>query len=108
MPYRNPARYLAPLALVAAFVAVLMVLGGGDGSGSSSSVQTRPTTTATTTPRAGTKAPRKRPTTYTVRPGDVLSAIAEKTGVPLDRIIELNDDLDPQALRTGQKIRLRR
>jgi LysM repeat protein len=102
---RSPARYLAPLALAAAFFAVLSVVGSGDDSGGGSTVQIRSTTTATTT----TKASRKpKPRTYTVRTGDVLSAIAEKTGVPLQRLLDLNADLDPQALHAGQKLTLRR
>lgn len=108
MPHRSPARYLAPLALALAFFAVLMVLSSGDDQGSGTTVDTRPAATPTTTAKAKAPRPRKRPTTYTVRSGDVLSAIAEKTGVPLERLLELNEDLDPQMLRAGQKLTLRR
>ncbi len=45
--------------------------------------------------------------TYTVQAGDNLGAIAEETGVPVETIEELNPELDPQALVTGQEIKLR-
>jgi LysM repeat protein len=110
MPSSSPARWLAPVALVGALVAVIVVAsaGGGDSSGSGGggntvtaqrgAQTTRTTTTATT--------PAKTPRTYTVQPGDVLSAIAEKTGVPLEEIEQLNPDVDAQSLHAGQKLKL--
>ena len=52
---------------------------------------------------------RRRPTrtSYTVKTGDTLAGIAEKTGVPVEKIQEINPELDPQALVSGQKIKLR-
>ena len=44
---------------------------------------------------------------YTVKLGDTLGLISEKTGVPVERLQELNPDLDPQELVVGQKIKLR-
>ena len=45
--------------------------------------------------------------TYTVKPGDTLSAIAEKTGVSLDaHRASSTPTLDAQALHAGQKIKL--
>ena len=44
---------------------------------------------------------------YEVQPGDTLSAIAARSGVPLARIRGLNPRLEPTALFIGQKIRLR-
>lgn len=62
-------------------------------------------------PPPGTPARRKRRAprgrTYVVKRGDVLSTIAEKTGVPLYRLLQLN----PRARKTifpGQRIKLRR
>lgn len=114
MPYRTPARWLAPLALVVAALAVLVAVTGGGRAGSgaapdgpagrttSSSTDTSraPASTATAT----TTAPAR--SSYTVVPGDVLSGIAEKTGVPLDRLEALNPDVDAQTLRAGQKLKL--
>ena len=39
--------------------------------------------------------------------GDTLGGISEKTGVPVEQLLELNPNLDPQALVSGQKIKLR-
>ena len=57
------------------------------------------------TPPAGGR--EDAPAAYTVKAGDTLGGIAAKTGVSLSRIQELNPDLDPQALVSGQKIKLR-
>lgn len=111
MPARSSssARILAPAALAVCAVAVLFVIGGsvgGDGSsggGGSSSADTADTQTADT----ATTPVKRQPTTYTVELGDTLGAIAEKTGVPIETIQELNPELDPQALIAGQKIQLR-
>lgn len=101
-PRRSPARILAPLALLAALGAVILVVAAGDsgGGGERSAGATR-----TTAGQRGQRA--RRPRFYVVRPGDILSAIAERTGVSVARIQELNPDVDPQALRAGQRIRLR-
>ena len=110
MPFSSPARWLAPAALVGALIAVIVVASSGGGSGGGSSSTTTGTgrngqathaasTTTTTTPHTTAK-------TYTVKPGDVLSAIAEKTGVPLSEIEQLNPDVDAQSLHAGQKLKL--
>ena len=44
---------------------------------------------------------------YEVRPGDNLTTISEVTGVPIERLEQLNPELDPQALVEGQKVILR-
>ena len=49
----------------------------------------------------------RRRRNYTVQTGDTLGAIAEKTGVSVERLLVLNPELDPQALVAGQRIRLR-
>jgi LysM repeat protein len=104
MARRSPARFLAPLALVAFCIALFMVVTSSqtnsDGNGTrDETTEARPTATATPERRG-----RRR---YTVREGDTPSSIAEKTGVPLEDILRLNPDLDPQTLRPGQRIRLR-
>ena len=59
-----------------------------------------------TTPQNSTKRRNRRPV-YRVKLNDTLGLIAEKTGVPVERLQELNPELDPQTLRSGQKIKLR-
>ena len=108
MGHRSPARFLAPLALVAVGIALFMVV---------TSPSTEPETTApnratetrpTGTPDGnGERRERKGPRRYTVKPGDTPSSIAEETGVPLEEILRLNPDLDPQTLSPGERIKLR-
>lgn len=44
---------------------------------------------------------------YTVKRGDALAEISQKTGIDEDRLMALNPTLDPLALVPGQRIRLR-
>ena len=116
---RSPARFLAPLALIVVVVAFLAVISGSDTGGSGgSSTDTSSTSSAaqtgTTSKKKTTKAAKKKAAkgkdsgkTYTVQVGDTLGGIADKTGVPLSRIEELNPDVDPHAMTTGQEIRLK-
>ena len=106
MARRSPARLLAPLALVGFVIALLVVINGSNGGGSTAT-QSRPAATKTTTPSRKQKGARKARRRYTVKPGDTPSGIAEKTGVPLSKILELNPDLDDQSLTVGDKIKLR-
>jgi LysM repeat protein len=108
MAGRSPARFLAPLALIAFVVALFAVVsstGGGEGgSGSPASDNTsQQEATATPTPEA-----KRKRRVYVVKPGDTPSGIAEKTGVSLEQLEEANPDLDPQLLAPGQRIRLPR
>ena len=103
MAGRSPARFLAPLALVAVAFALFSILGGGDGGGEEPATTQQPRTTATATPKQQTKRKRK---VYVVKPGDTPSGIAEKTGVSLEQLEEANPDLDPQLLAPGQRIRI--
>jgi LysM repeat protein len=43
-----------------------------------------------------------------VQAGDNLGSISAKTGVPVNRLEQLNPLLDPNSLQTGQRLRLRR
>jgi LysM repeat protein len=45
---------------------------------------------------------------YTVEPGDTLTTISDKTGIGVDKLTELNPDLDPQALISGEQVKLRK
>jgi LysM repeat protein len=104
------ARFLAPLALIAFAVAVtVLVLGSGvvgeDGSSEQAGTRELPTATGQTTTSGK---PKKRiPGRYTIKANDTLSGIAAKYGTTVERLLELNPDLDPQGLVAGQKIKLR-
>jgi LysM repeat protein len=113
MAGRSPARYLAPLALVAFAVALVMVVSNSADNGGTETTVTPSSSSATKKPAAASKSGsgkgRKRhKRTYTVKAGDTPSGIAEATGVPLSELLALNPDLDPQSLTVGQKLRLRR
>lgn len=105
------ARLLAPVALIAVTVAVLaIILGSGVVGDSSSSEQTDATGVTATTERKTKKAPQRKkrtPATYTIKANDTLSAIAIKNGTTVERLLELNPQLDPQSLVAGQQIKLR-
>jgi len=106
---RSAARLLAPLALLLAVGAVLVVIqsstepedsGGGGGQTTAGEQTEQPTDT-------GTQPTRPRRASYTVKLNDTLGLISEKTGVAVERLQELNPELDPQNLIVGQKIKLR-
>jgi LysM repeat protein len=103
--FRSPARIFAPLSLVACAIAVLVIINHNkaDSGGSDSSKPPAATSTVSTTTKQSTK---KTPKSYTVKQGDVLSAIAIKTGVSLDTLIRLNPKVDAQTLHAGQKLKL--
>jgi LysM repeat protein len=111
---RSPARWLAPIALVACAVAVYTVVNAtlltSDDPASKSSASKSSTTSKTRTVSERSKSGQRRSSrgrrTYTVKSGDTLSAIAQKTGVSLERIQALNPKLDSQSLQTGQRVKL--
>jgi LysM repeat protein len=103
---KSPARVLAPLALVLctlAFLVVIISAGSGDGGGDGGSSGQ---TTTNKRSRTNTETQPRR-STYTVKTGDTLGGIAATTGVSVERLEELNPGLDPQALVSGQKLKLR-
>jgi LysM repeat protein len=106
----RPVHLLAPLALVVVAVAVAVVVvnsdvtgGDNDNGGQATSTQGTDTETTTTPGRQG----RRQRRNYVVKPGDSFGSIAERTGVPVEQLEQLNPDVDPQALVVGQRIKLR-
>ncbi len=109
MAGRSPARFVAPLALVAFALALFVVI----------SSATKDETEATrgrdagqaqsdeSPKKQGEGKKRKKAKTYVVKTGDTPSGIAEKANIPLDQLLELNPDLDPQTLTPGTTIKLR-
>ena len=70
-------------------------------------IRLRPPTAAERT-RMLERRRKARPRRYVVKPGDSPSRIAEKTGVPLDRLFRLNRGIEEKPLVPGQRLRLRR
>jgi LysM repeat protein len=104
------ARLLAPLALIAiAVIVAAMVLGSGvvgdDENDNSADTSSLPAATDRTS-TGGDKA-KPKPATYTIKANDTLSGIADAHGTTVDRLLELNPEIDPQGLVAGQKIKLR-
>lgn len=101
MGVRSPTRFLAPLALIAVAAAIVLVVTNtrSDSGSGDNPAQESTTTTA--------KRAKKAKRTYRVRAGDNLSSIAQRTDIPLERLQQLNPDVDPQGLTPGERIRLR-
>jgi LysM repeat protein len=102
MRHRSPGRWLAPLALVVAAVAVYAVATGNKSDGSSTSTSGDGRTSTSTTRQATTTTAKTRTTkrrTYVVKPGDVLSAIAVRTGLSVEELLALNPGVDAQTLQ---------
>jgi LysM repeat protein len=115
----SPARFLAPLALIAVLVTFFAILsesgGGGSSSSSNQGSQTTGSTSgsktasgktgsssSTTTARA-----KKKRRNYIVKVNDTFGTIAGKTGVSVETLQTLNPAVDPHSMTVGQQIRLR-
>jgi LysM repeat protein len=98
-------RLLAPIAIIAVAVSVYLVVHG--------TVDNHHTVTTTRNGATAAKSHHRRkhsakPKYYVVRPGDTLSGIATRTGVALTTLEQLNPNISPNALQTGERLRLRR
>ena len=109
------ARLLAPVVfLVAVTIAVLLVRSGLSGDDANpprpgTALETRATTPsprATTTRSTATTPPPARQN-YAIEAGDTLETIAVEFDTTVERLLTLNPDLDPVALRIGQRIRVK-
>lgn len=101
----SPMRLVAPAALVLFGIVFVIVLfsSSGDDEPSSTEAVNESGQLEEDGERQGTTDEKR----YTVESGDTLDSIAEKTGIDVDELEVLNPDLDPQALVSGQKIKLR-
>jgi len=108
MAGRSPARFLAPIALIAFAIALYSVVkdSSAPAGGNSGAETTRDATPTATSSKKSSSKKKKKVKTYVVKSGDTLSAIADKSNVSQARILSLNPDLDPATLAPGQKIKL--
>jgi len=101
------ARLAAIAALTAAFLILLVLVIAslaGEESGDGSAPNTR-SRQGRTTDRQQQAQERK---VYVVKPSDCcLSEIADKLGIDLEDLQELNPGLDPQAIHSGDRVKLR-
>jgi len=99
------ARVLAPVALILVLLAVYVVASGSlgidDGSGEETAIST------SDGKEGGDGDGAENPKTYVVVSGDVLSSIAEKFDVSVERLERLNPEIDPQTLNAGVVIKIR-
>lgn len=112
---RNPARYLAPLALAAVLAAMYLVVQHSASSGATASSASAAKGSVRGSREQGSDAGghaehQQAPQFYTVQPGDTLSGIATKVGVSLETLEALNPKLQTNAyaIQVGQRVRLRR
>jgi LysM repeat protein len=115
--HRSPLRVLAPLALIVFGVALVLVIsnGSGGGGGGSKGANAAEKQRDLGTPASNRRSSRSRSKpsqqlpkrVYVVKSGDTLGGIAETTGVPVERLKELNPGLDQFSLVAGQRIKLR-
>ena len=98
------ARYGFPVLALA--TVTLIVLVGRPAFQGGESVRPAPAPPVETTPQEEARTKSARVTAYSVRSGDTLAGIAERFGTSVDRLMELNPGIDPQALRVGQPIRV--
>lgn len=96
------ARILAVVALAGAVVVVIVAISGSLGD-SDSSRDSR----GGGNQSAEKSRPRTKAKTYVVKSGDTLVSIANRTGIPLATILELNPEVDPQILIAGETLKLR-
>ena len=116
---RSPLRFLAPVAIIAFAVALFLLVSsanddGGGSSGPSQSAAEKARDLGS--PADQRRAERKRKShssdnlpqrIYIVKSGDTLGSIAQKTGVPVQKLQDLNPGLDQFSLVAGQKIKIR-
>lgn len=102
MVTRNRGRFLAPIAILVVIAATVLIVQGELGSKHHAHPQL-----IHGIRHASRNSGAKTETVYVVKPGDSLSTISSKTGVPVPTLEKLNPRVDPGALQTGQRLRLR-
>jgi len=104
---RIAARVVALVALVAVAATIYLIVHSSLAKHHATTTRSATTLQQQTGHRGGHR--RARPTFYTVKSGDTLSSIAQKTGVSLSQLATLNPSVatPPYSLQTGQRLRLR-
>jgi LysM repeat protein len=108
MTARNGGRYIAPIALVVTIAALYVIVHSGLSKAPADSPSGQHSIALTRTTTKAKQPAGRRGQSYVVQPGDTLSGIALKTGVSVQALETLNPSVNPNALRSGQRLRLRR
>ena len=106
------ARYAAPAAfLAAATIAVLLVRSGlSNGDTAAPPARTVATTTVEQEPTTGGGTTTTVPANaefYEIQAGDTLAVIADRYDTTVEELLVLNPEIDPVALRVGERIRVK-
>jgi LysM repeat protein len=97
--WRTPlARYAAPIAFLAAATAAILLIRAGLNAGTD-----RPSSPGST---VAAVVPAGKRVFYRVRAGDTLGVVAERFSTTLDDLVALNPQIDPNALKIGQRLRI--
>lgn len=107
-------RYGVPAAFLAAVTIAVLLIKAGLDDGNASSPATLPTTTAPTITQPTTTISLTGATTtttaagryHTIESGDTLGSIALEYDTTVEELVRLNPDVDPTALRPGDRIRV--
>lgn len=100
---RNRGRYLAPVALLTTIVAIILIVHAGLATKHHNVRVHRVEEQA-----IRYRAPKPAPAFYVVQAGNSLSTISANTGISIATLELLNPTANPQALRPGERLRLRR
>ena len=107
-------RILAPAALIVFGIALAMIISSAnssnDSSGTSSSAAEKARdlgTSTTSTHKTRTSRDKLPQRVYIVKTGDTLGSISEKVGVSVEKLQQLNPNLDQFSLVAGQKLKIR-
>jgi LysM repeat protein len=102
MVARNRGRYLAPIAMLVVIAAGILIVRG------ELAPNHKPhTSRATGATSIFHHTAKKAATFYVVKSGDSLSTISVRTRVSVPTLESLNPGVNPNALQTGQRLRLR-
>jgi LysM repeat protein len=102
---RSPfARWVAPVAFLAAITIGVLVVRAGFEHGKHHA-KSPPTTTNSKKKAHGHHHAHRQ--TYTIQTGDTLASIAAKNGTTVARLEQLNPGIDPAALQVGNSIRVK-
>ena len=104
-PRPGIAHYAAPVAFLAGVTIAVLLVHSALNQHTGTGTTTATVTTAATTTKKPTKHPGRR--FYVVQSGDSFGTIAAKVGIPVAQLEALNPGVSSNALRVGQKLRIK-